>query len=440
MLSRLPLFPVNSTVKSTGHLVIGECDTTDLTAEFGTPLYVFDEADLRGRCREFRAEFGRYYHDINVVYACKAFISPTMAGIMGEEKLGLDVVSSGELEIARSAGFPMERVYLHGNNKSAWELDRALQCNVGHIVVDNLHELKMLEETASKQGSTADILLRITPGIDPHTHSYIATGIVDSKFGIPLSQAEEAISIATSASSLNLTGLHCHIGSLIFEPEPYLNAIDVMVSLAADMESRHGFTLSELNIGGGFAIQYTLDTPAPPISRYAETISSRITSACQKRGLGLPRLTIEPGRSVIGRCGVALYEAGAIKDIPGIRRYVSIDGGMGDNIRPALYGARYEAVIANKMMKEESQEVTIAGRYCESGDILISDIRLPSVTSGDIIAIPGCGAYCLPMSSNYNASLKPAVVMVNNGKARLIRRRETVEDLLRCDTDRQFDS
>ncbi len=440
MLPRLPLFPVNSTVNKAGHLVVGECDTIDLTAEFGTPLYILDEADLRSRCREFRSEFGQCYRDINVVYACKAFINRTLAAIMDEEELGLDVVSGGELAIARSAGFPMERVYLHGNNKSAEELDIALRWHVGHVVVDNLHELKMLEETARKQGSNVDILLRLTPGIDPHTHSYIATGIVDSKFGIPLSQAEEAVSLAASSPSLNITGLHCHIGSLIFEPEPYLNAIDVMVNFAADMKSRHSFTLNELNIGGGFAIQYTLDTPAPPISRYAETISSSITSACQKRGLALPRLTIEPGRSVIGRCGVALYEAGVVKDIPGIRRYVSVDGGMGDNIRPALYGARYEAVIANKMKERESQEVTIAGRYCESGDILIPDIRLPSITSGDIIAIPACGAYCLPMSSNYNASPKPAVVMVNNGKAHLIRRRETVEDLLRCDTGRQFDS
>ena len=434
------MFPINSSINHAGHLVIGECDTIDLTAEFGTPLYVLDEADLRGRCREFKAEFGRCYPDTHVVYACKALINRTLAGIMDEEGLGLDVVSGGELAIARSAGFPMERVYLHGNNKSAGELDMALRWRVGRIVVDNLQELKMLGETARNQGSTADILLRLTPGIDPHTHSYIATGVVDSKFGFPLSQAEDAVSLATSASSLNLRGLHCHIGSLIYEPEPYLNAMDVMVNFAAEMSSKHGIAFSELNLGGGFAVQYTLDNPAPPVSRYAETISSRLISACQKRGLAIPWLTIEPGRSIVGRCGVALYEAGVIKDIPGIRRYISVDGGMGDNIRPALYGARYEAVIANKMRGRESEAVTIAGRYCESGDILIPDIRLPSINCGDILAIPVCGAYCLPMASNYNASLKPAVVLVKEGKAHLIRRRETIEDLTQCDTGRRFDS
>jgi len=413
--------------------VIGGCDTVELAAEFGTPLYLFDESNLRSSCAEFRAEFARCYQDATVVYACKAFINRNLAAIFREEGLGLDVVSAGELAIARSADFPLDRVYFHGNNKSAEELEQALEWRVGRIVVDNFYELKMLDEIARKRGLRPDVLLRLTPGVDPHTHKYIATGVIDSKFGFPLSKAEEAVSQAMSAPSLNLVGLHSHIGSLIFEVEPYLQAVDVVLDFAGEMKTRCGFEISELNIGGGFAIQYTLDTPAPPVSFYAEAIAPRIIARCRELGLALPRLTIEPGRAIIGRSGVALYKAGAVKDIPGIRRYVAVDGGMGDNIRPALYGARYEAVVANKMQDKEAGEITIAGKFCESGDVLIKDIVLPPLLGGDIIALPGCGAYCLPMSSNYNASLKPAVVLVREGRARLIRRRETFSDLADCD-------
>ena len=433
MLSRLPLFPLNSQVNEQGHLVIGGCDAVELAAEFGTPLYLFDESNLRSSCAEFRAEFGRRYQGATVVYACKAFINRTLAAIFREEGLGLDVVSAGELAIARSADFPLDRVYFHGNNKSAEELEQALERRVGRIVVDNFYELKMLEEIAGKRGLRPDILLRLSPGVDPHTHRYIATGVIDSKFGFPLSKAEEAVSQAMAASSLNLIGLHSHIGSLIFEVEPYLRAVDVILDFAGEMKARYSFEISELNIGGGFAIQYTLDTPAPAVSFYAEAIASRIIARCRELGLALPRLTVEPGRAIVGRSGVALYKAGAVKDISGIRRYVAVDGGMGDNIRPALYGARYEAVVANKMKDKEAGEVTIAGKFCESGDVLIRDIVLPPLLSGDIIALPGCGAYCLPMSSNYNASLKPAVVLVREGRARLIRRRETFSDLTDCD-------
>ncbi|GAI33190.1 unnamed protein product, partial [marine sediment metagenome] len=250
------------------------------------------------------------------------------------------------------------------------------------------------------------------PGIDPHTHQYIATGTIDSKFGFPLSSSEEAVAAARSASNLNLVGLHFHIGSLIFEIEPYEQAIELTLNFAAEMKPKYDFELKELNIGGGFAIQYTPDSPAPPISAYAEAITAKIASQCQKLKLALPRLVVEPGRAIVGQAGVALYRVGMIKDIPDVRRYIAVDGGMADNIRPALYGSKYDAVTANKVSEKETGKVTIAGRFCESGDILVKDVNLPSVSAGDIIAVPGCGAYCLPLASNYNVSLKPAIVMV----------------------------
>ncbi len=432
-MSRLSLFPSTAEVSNGGHLIIGGCDTVDLAAEFGTPLYLFDEFSLRSKCAEFRTEFGRRYKDTTVIYAAKAFINRALATLFKEEGLGLDVVSAGELGIAQSVSFPLDRVYFHGNNKSTEELKLALKLGVGRIVVDNFHELGILAALTAQQGSTIDILLRLSPGVDPHTHKYIATGVVDSKFGFPLVGGGKAVAQAMSASNLNLVGLHFHLGSLIFEVEPYQKAIDLILDFSAEMEQKHRFQLKELDIGGGFAMQYTLDSPAPPLSAYAEVITSRIIDGCRRLKLDLPRLVIEPGRSIVGPAGVALYEVGAVKDIPGVRCYVSVDGGMGDNIRTALYDARYEAVVANKMLEEGGGEVTIAGKFCESGDILIRDIALPQVLAGDIIAIPGCGAYCLPQSSNYNASLRPPIVLLNKGKARLIRRRETLDDLTRCD-------
>ena len=425
--------PLTSEVNSQGHLVIGGCDTVKLAAEFGTPLYLFDEFSLRRRCAEFKAEFGQRYPDTEVIYACKAFINTTLAQIFKEEGLGLDVVSAGELHIAQSGGFPLDRVYFHGNNKSPAELRLALTGRVGRIVVDNLHELKLLDEIGGEERAKPDILLRLSPGVDPHTHQYIATGVIDSKFGFPMLSAEEAVAQAVSAPHLNLIGLHFHIGSLIHEVEPYEQATKRVLEFASEMNSRYGFTLTELDIGGGFAIQYTRDTPAPPLAIYAEAIAATVKRCCRELGLALPRLIIEPGRAIVGQAGVALYTVGAVKDIPGIRRYVSVDGGMGDNIRPALYGARYEALVAGKMNEKDTQEVTISGKFCESGDILIRDISLPPLVAGDIIAVPSCGAYCLPMASNYNAALKPAVVMVKEGNARLIRRRETLTDLTRWD-------
>jgi diaminopimelate decarboxylase len=431
--SRLTLFPPTAAVSEKGHLVIGGCDTMALAEEFGTPLYVFDEATLRRKCAEFRDEFGRRYQDTAIVYACKAFVNRALARLFKEEGLGLDIVSGGELSVACSVDFPMEKVYFHGNNKSAEELGMALECKVGRIVIDNFQELDMLAEIAGQRGVRPDVLLRLTPGIDPHTHKHISTGVVDSQFGIPLTSAGEAVARTMSAPNLNLIGLHFHLGSQIFEVEPYREAIRVIMDLVAEMKSKHDFELQELDVGGGFAVQYTVDAPAPPVSDYAEVIVTTVNEKCREHIIGLPKLVIEPGRAIVGRAGVALYEVGVVKDIPGVRRYVSVDGGMADNIRPALYGARYEAVLASKMNDNATRKVTIAGKFCESGDILVKDIELPEIAAGDILAVPDCGAYCLAMGSNYNASLKPAIVLVNGGTACLIRRRETYEDLLRCD-------
>ncbi|MFC1860202.1 diaminopimelate decarboxylase [Chloroflexota bacterium] len=433
MMSRLSLFPLTVEVSEQGHLTIGGYDTVELADRFGTPLYLFDAESLHSKCVEFKTKFSQRYADTKVIYACKAFINRALVLIFKDEGLGLDIVSGGEFRIAQSAGFPMERVYFHGNNKSAEELRLALKYHIGRIVVDNFHELKILNEIAEELKANPDILLRISPGVDPHTHKYVATGIIDSKFGFPLSNGEEAVTQAMSAPNLNLVGLHFHLGSLIFETKPYQQAIGSVLDFAAEMKRKHDFQLTELNIGGGFAIQHTADTPAPPISAYAEVIAAKITSKCQELKLALPQLTIEPGRAIAGQAGVALYRVGAVKDIPGVRCYISVDGGMADNIRPALYGSKYEAVVANKMSDEETEKVTIAGKFCESGDILVKDINLPPVSVDDIIAVPDCGAYCLPMASNYNSSLKPAIVLVKKGKARLIRRRETFDDLTRCD-------
>ena len=429
----MKLFPPASAVNDSGHLVIGGCDTVKLATEFDTPLYLFDELSLRNKCAEFRREFGQRYADTTVLYSAKAFINKALARLFNEEGLGLDVVSAGEMSIVRSAGFPMDRVYFPGNNKSAEELKLALEWGVGRIVVDNLYELNLLGEFARERGDKPDILLRLSPGVDPHTHRYITTGNLDSKFGVPMVHAEKALTAALAMPQLNLRGLHFHIGSQIAEFEPYQQAVDIILGFAAEMKQKHGFEMEELDIGGGFAIQYTLDSPAPPVAAYAEAITSGIINGCQKLGLAPPRLVIELGRSMVGQAGVALYTVGVVKDIPGVRCYVSVDGGMADNIRPALYGARLEAVIANRMKDNAAGKFTIAGKFCESGDILIKDIELPEPVAGDIIAVPGCGAYSLPQASNYNASLRPAVVMVKEGKARPIRRRETFDDLTRND-------
>ncbi|MCJ7828211.1 MAG: diaminopimelate decarboxylase, partial [Dehalococcoidia bacterium] len=377
----------------------------------------------------------RRYSDTIILYASKAFLNRALATILKEEGLGLDVVSGGELSLAQSVDFPREKVHFNGNNKTADELKLALDWGIGRIVVDNFYELELLNALARETGVRQNILLRLNPGVDPHTHRHTSTGILDSKFGFPLAngQAETAVAKAMSASNLNLVGLHFHLGSPIPDTSPYQVAISLVLNFAREMKAKHDFRLDELSPGGGFAVRYTADQQIPSTADYAEAITARITGLANELGLTRPMLIIEPGRSIVAQAGVALYTVGSIKEIPGVRRYVCVDGGMGDNIRPALYEARYEALVANKVGDNESTKVTIAGKYCESGDILARDVSLASVSAGDIIAIPVSGAYSIPMSSNYNMVPRPAIAMVKNGKARLIRQRETYKDLTRLD-------
>ena len=428
------VFPITAAVNDRDHLSLGGCDVIDLASEYGTPLYVFDEATLRHMCREFIDEFGHRYSNTRVLYAAKAFINPALARLVQEEGLGMDVVSGGELAIAEAAGFPPEGIYFHGNNKSADELRAALEYRVGRVVVDNFHELGLLNDLAGSLGKTQDVLVRVSPGVDPHTHAKITTGILDSKFGfsIETGAAAQAVRQALDSPNLNLVGIHSHLGSQIFEIEPYFIAIDAVLTFAARFASE-GLKLREFSPGGGFAIGHLRDEVPPSIASYAEVITSAVRGRCGTLGLDEPMLVIEPGRAVVGRAGVALYTVGAIKDIPAVRKYVSLDGGMGDNIRPALYDASYEATVANRMSDVPSETVTLAGKFCESGDVLIRDISLPRVDSGDVIAVPASGAYAPAMASNYNLNPRPPIVMVKDGSARLIRRRETYKDLMLCD-------
>jgi diaminopimelate decarboxylase len=435
---QLPLagmLPLTAAVSDDGHLTIAGCDAVALAREFGTPLYVFDEETLRHQCREFQSQFRSRHQDTAVSYAGKAYLGRTLAALLAEEGMNLEVVSGGELAIARSVDFPPERISFHGNNKSEDELREALGCGIGRVAVDNFHELALLERLAQEAGSRQPVWLRLSPDIDPHTHHHTTTGVLDSKFGFPIGtgQAEEAVVQALALPSLELVGLHAHLGSPIFEVEPFQRAIDVLMAFAARMSERHGFRLRELSPGGGFAVQYLEDVPAPAVGECAEAIVGALRQAERAYGLPSPKLIVEPGRAVVSRACVALYTVGASKDIPGVRRYVSVDGGLSDNIRPALYGARYSALVANKLAEGKGERVTIAGKFCESGDVLLRDVYLPRLEAGDLLAVAMAGAYSLPMSSNYNASLRPAIVMVRDGSARLIRRRETYDDLMRCD-------
>ena len=428
------VFPDTALVNPQGQLVIGGCNTLDLASEYGTPVYIFDERTLRAKCRSFVGEFQKRHAATQVAYACKAYINPALARIFQEEGLALDVVSGGEFAIARSVDFPLDKVYFHGNNKSPEELSEAVEHGIGYVVVDSFHEIELLNGIASAAGKTQDILIRVSPGVDPHTHVYTTTGILDSKFGfsIQTGHAADAVRQALAASNLSLRGLHFHLGSPIFELEPYAIATDFVLRFAAQFREE-GLDLQEFSPGGGFAIAYTRDQKPPEIAEYAETITATMAATCEELGMATPRLIIEPGRAIIGPAGVALYRVGAIKEIPGVRKYVSVDGGMGDNIRPALYQAVYEVVAAGKADQSAVEKVTIAGKYCESGDLLASDIMLPKMEAGDLIAIPAAGAYCPSMASNYNLNPRPPMVLVNDGQSRLIRRRESYQDLMQAD-------
>ena len=428
------LFPFTASVGPDGGLTLGGCSAVELASEFGTPLLVFDEETLRGMCRAFVDEFGVRYANTKVVYAAKAYISPALARIVHEEGLGLDVVSGGELAVAQQGGIDPAAIYFHGNNKTAGELEMALEAGVGRIVIDSFHELETLADLAVRRGEVQDVMVRVSPGIDPHTHVKTTTGILDSKFGfsIETGHAAEAIRQVLRSPSLDLVGVHFHLGSPIFELEPYSIAVDTVLTFLADFKA-DGLELREFSPGGGFAIGYVRDNLPPPVASYAEILTSAVRDRCRDLGFGEPTLVVEPGRAIVGRAGVALYNVGAIKDIPTVRKYVSLDGGMGDNIRPALYDARYEAVVANRMAGEPVEKVTLVGKYCESGDILIKDIDLPVLEPGDLVAIPSSGAYAPSMASNYNLNPRPAVVLVRDGEARLIRRRESFQDMMLAD-------
>lgn len=430
----IELFPETAAVNGEDHLTLGGCDVTRLAADFGTPLYVFDDTTLRGMCREFISEFGSRYPGTRVAYASKAFLNPAIARVVAEEGMSLDIVSGGELAVAKAVDFPADRIYFHGNNKTPEELEFALDYGVGQIVVDSFHELTILDAIAGRRGQRQDIMLRLSPGVDPHTHVHTTTGILDSKFGfsVETGDAAKAVRLALQATNLELTGIHFHLGSPIFELEPYALGIEVVLNFLAQFKEE-GLQLREFSPGGGFAIGYVRSELPPPIADYAEVIASNTKRFCEELGFGQPRLIVEPGRSIVGRAGVALYTVGGIKDIPTVRKYVSLDGGMGDNIRPAFYGSEYEAVLANRMSAEPQELVTLAGKYCESGDVLVRDVNLPIIESGDIIAIPSSGAYAPSMASNYNLNARPAMVMVKDGDAQLIRRRETFEDMMRTD-------
>ncbi|KUK10735.1 MAG: Diaminopimelate decarboxylase [Clostridia bacterium 41_269] len=430
-------------INDKGHLEIGGCDTVDLANEFGTPLIVYDEDYIRQMCRRFRKAF---INGLNgrgdVAYAAKAFLTLAVASMIMEEGLSMDVVSGGELFTALKAGFPPERIYFHGNNKNKEELELAVKSGVGRIIVDNYYELDLLEEITSKEKKSISIMLRLTPGIEAHTHEYIKTGQEDSKFGFTLSKdiAFNAVKRVLSIPNVTLKGFHCHIGSQIFETEPFKIAAEILMEFRKRVEEELDYEVEELNLGGGFGIYYSEGDRPLEIEKYADTIKEAVYKKAEEYGLSIPKIIVEPGRSVVGPAGTTLYTVGSIKEIPGIRKYVSVDGGMADNIRPALYKAKYEAVVANKVNWELDQVVSIAGKCCESGDMLIWDIKLPKVEPGDILAVFCTGAYGYSMASNYNKLGRPAVVIVKEGRADLIVKRETYEDLIRNEVvpDRLF--
>lgn len=409
------------------------CDTVVLAKKYGTPLYVVSEDYIKERCKEIREDFLERYDNTMAVYASKAFLTKEMARIIKREDLGMDVVSGGELYTAIQVDFPMEKIFFHGNNKTIDEIEMAVKHGVGRIVVDNFYELSLIEKIAKKYDKIVKILFRISPGIDSHTHKYIQTGQVDSKFGIPLNNKYiyKAIDGAMSCENIDLRGFHFHIGSQLMDNESYIKAIKITTNLMKEVRKELGFITKELNTGGGYGIHYSGDTERKPLSYFTDTVMEELERSCKELGLHRPMVIIEPGRWIVGEAGITLYTIGSIKEIPGVRTYVGVDGGMPDNPRPALYQAKYEGIIANKVNEKKTETVTIAGKCCESGDILIWDLKTPKIETGDILAILATGAYNYSMASNYNRIPKPAVVMVSQGKDRLIVKRETYDDIMK---------
>ncbi len=415
-----------------GTFIFDGCSTIKLAEKYGTPLYVMSENVIRSRCQEVRRDFIDKYENVRAVYAGKAFLTMTMCKLIESEGLGLDVVSGGELYTAVKADFPMEKVMFHGNNKTPQELQLGVDHNVGRFVVDNLYELDLLQAIAKESNKKIKILFRVSPGVQGKTHKYISTGQKDSKFGIPLDMEiiTDAVKKAIEYSHIELKGFHFHLGSQLFENHIYVTGIQAIVQLMKYMQEQLGFVTEELNVGGGFGIYYTEADQPKPLAFFVDTVMETAEVECNKADLKLPQIIIEPGRWIVGEAGITLYTVGVVKEIPGIRTYVGIDGGLPDNPRPALYSAKYEAVVANKMDQPLEQIVTIAGKCCESGDILIWDLETPKLASGDLLAVLSTGAYNYSMASNYNRIPRPAVVLVNDGKAEVIVERETYDDLL----------
>lgn len=421
-------------VNERGSLEIGGIDTLDLVRDFGTPLYVLDEAYFRRNCHDYYRAFTAKY-GAEVIYAGKTLLNMAVCRIIDEEGLGLDVVSGGELFTASQAGFPADRIYFHGNNKSPAELTQALELGVGRFMVDNMYEMELLNDLAGRAGKRASVIIRVTPGVEAHTHEYIKTGQIDSKFGLVVEngQALAGVKRALELDNIVFKGLHCHIGSQIFELKSYAHTAEVMMSFARQIYQNTGCPVEELDLGGGLGIYYTSEDEPRPVREYADLLMGTVLARAEEYGLPTPRVIVEPGRSISGPAGSTLYTVGSVKDIPGVRKYIAVDGGMGDNPRPALYKSRYEACLANKADSPPEETVSVAGKCCESGDMLIWDIQLPAAETGDILAVASTGAYNYSMSMNYNRLPRPAMVLVSGGRAELITRRESFEDLIMND-------
>lgn len=419
------------------HLYIGGVDMVELAHEYGTALYVYDEADLTHRMHTYLEAFRSRYPNSDVAYASKAFLNKAAARLAQEVGLCLDVSGGGELAIAQAVGFPMERVIVHGNNKTPQELREAIQAGVGRIVADSRIEIARISAIAQELGVEQDIYMRITPGVEADTHEYIRTGCEDSKFGFTMREdfAFECIKTALEAPNVHLAGLHMHIGSQIFALHSFGEAIDVMMEFISRIKDFYNYEIDEVDVGGGLGIAYTAEDKPATIDEFAEVTVSSLVAACKKYGVKEPRLITEPGRSMVATPGVTLYTVGILKTLPGIRKYVAIDGGMSDNIRTALYHADYEPVVANKAGQPRTEIVTICGKHCESGDAVAIDRPLQHPDLDDIICVFGTGAYCHSMSSNYNGQPRPGIVFVKDGQARLVTRRETYADLMACDID-----
>ncbi|MBU3179637.1 diaminopimelate decarboxylase [Clostridium psychrophilum] len=403
-----------------------------LAKEYGTPLYIMDEQLIRDNCRRFYKSFKSEGEHNKVAYAGKAFLTIAMCEIIKYEGLYLDVVSGGELYTAYKAGFPLEKIYFHGNNKTIAEIKMAIELGVGTFVVDNLHEIEIINENAKEKGIMQRVLLRVTPGIEAHTHDYIKTGQIDSKFGFSIlnNELEQVIRTALTLSNIKLAGLHCHIGSQIFELEPYRDAVRIMTTFIKHIKEKFNYDIEELDLGGGFGVYYDYGDKPKEIEDFCSVILEETKARCIEYGIKQPILVIEPGRSIVANAGITLYTVGAIKDIPDVRKYVAVDGGMTDNIRPALYNAQYQCVLANKIDGPCTEIVTIAGKCCESGDILLEGVKLPKVSSGDLMAVLSTGAYGYSMSSNYNKIPRAPVVLVNDGISRIICKRQTYQDMI----------